>query len=84
MKTFGLISFGAALLLAAAVTVSHAQDNSSTTPDQKGNTGWTGGAHDQPSQSGDSQSKSGDTTGRRPPTRRLRRHAMPTRPRPSR
>jgi hypothetical protein len=63
MKTLGIIPFGAALLLASAMTVSLAQSNSGTAPEQKGNTGWTGGSSDQPSQSGGSQNKASGTTG---------------------
>jgi hypothetical protein len=51
MKTFGLVS--AAALLLASVTISYGQGNSGTAPEQKGNTGWTGGAADQPTQSTD-------------------------------
>jgi hypothetical protein len=56
MKAVGIISV-AALLLASA-TVSYGQSNSGTAPENKGNTGWTGGSQDQPS-----QSKPGETTG---------------------
>ena len=50
MKTVGLLS--AAAMLLASVTLSCAQSNSGTAPENKGNTGWTGGSQDQPSQSG--------------------------------
>jgi hypothetical protein len=51
MKTVAL--FSAAAVLLASVTVSYAQATSGTAPENKGNTGWTGGAADQPSQSTD-------------------------------
>jgi hypothetical protein len=57
-KTLGMISFGAAVLLASAVASSYAQTNSGTAPEHKGNTGWTGGTSDQPS-----QAKASETTG---------------------
>jgi len=66
MKTLGFISWGAALLLASAITVSYAQSGSGTAPEHKGNTGWTGGSRDQPSQNGPdagSQSTAIGTTG---------------------
>jgi len=50
MKTVGLLS--AAALLLASATLSYAQSASSTEPQDKGKTGWTGGSQDQPSQSG--------------------------------
>lgn len=56
MKTVGLLSAAAVLL--ASVTVTFAQGNSGTAPEHKGNTGWTGGSQDQPS-----QKKSSETTG---------------------
>ena len=59
MKTVGIISV-AALLLASA-NLSHAQGNSGTAPEHKGNTGWTGGSQDQPS-----QKKASETTGQSP------------------
>ncbi len=58
MKTVGLLSAAAALL--AFATVSHAQGSSGTAPEHKGNTGWTGGSQDQPS-----QKKPGETTGQK-------------------
>jgi hypothetical protein len=58
MKTVGLLS--AAALLLASITVSYAQAASGTAPENKGNTGWTGGAADQPS-----QNKPGETTGQK-------------------
>lgn len=69
MKTLGIMSSAAALLLASAITVSYAQSDSGTAPEHKGNTGWTGGSRDQPSQndqngqSGGSQNKASETTG---------------------
>ena len=59
MKAVGIISV-AALLLASS-TISHAQGNSGTAPEHKGNTGWTGGSQDQPS-----QSRAAETTGQSP------------------
>lgn len=59
MKTVGLLSAAAALL--AFATVSYAQGNSGTAPEHKGNTGWTGGSQDQPS-----QNKPSETTGQSP------------------
>ena len=54
MKTLGLTTLAAALL-ASSLTMSYAQ-SSDTTPEQKGSTGWTGGAKDQPSQPGGNKS----------------------------
>ena len=45
-KMLGKILFGAAVLLATAVTAANAQSDQ-----EKGSTGWSGGAKDQPSQS---------------------------------
>jgi len=59
MKTVGIIS--AAALLLASITIASAQGTSGTAPEHKGNTGWTGGAQDQPS-----QSKPSETTGQSP------------------
>lgn len=65
MKTVGILS--AAALLLASATLSYAQGTSGTAPEDKGKTGWTGGAQDQPSQSGntkgDTQGKPAETTG---------------------
>src|SRR5476651_1779413 len=66
MKHVGRI----AVILAAsiaAITLASAQ-GSGTEPQDKGNTGWTGGSRDQPSQ-GDQggQSKASETTGRNTP-----------------
>jgi hypothetical protein len=71
MKTLGLTPLAAALLLVSSLTVSYAQGN--TTPDQKGATGWSGGARDQPSQLGgdkaaapaDAAAKPAETTGQK-------------------
>jgi hypothetical protein len=62
-KTLGKVLFGAAVLLATAVTTSYAQ-SSGTEPQDKGNTGWTGGQRDQPSQNGRTGSAS-ETTGQK-------------------
>jgi hypothetical protein len=59
MKTVGILT--AAALLLASATVSYAQTASGTAPEHKGNTGWTGGAQDQPS-----QAKPGETSGAAP------------------
>ena len=66
-KMLGRILFGAAVMLATAVTAANAQSSGSE-PQDKGNTGWTGGARDQPSQ-GDQggPSKASETTGRNTP-----------------
>jgi hypothetical protein len=56
-KTLGKLLFGAAVLLATAVAAS-AQSDPGTAPEHKGNTGWTGGSADQPS-----QTKASETTG---------------------
>jgi hypothetical protein len=71
MKTLGLTPLAAALLLVSSLTVSYAQ-GSDVAPDQKGATGWSGGARDQPSQPGgdkaaapaDAAAKPAETTGR--------------------
>jgi hypothetical protein len=42
-KALGKVLFGAAVLLASAVTASYAQNDSGTTPEHKGRTGWNGG-----------------------------------------
>lgn len=69
MKTLGFTPLAAALLLASSLTVSYAQGSGNTTPDQKGSTGWTGGARDQPSQPGGDKAaepaKTGATTGQK-------------------
>jgi hypothetical protein len=62
MKTVGIIS--AAALFFASVSMASAQGASGTAPENKGNTGWTGGAQDQPAQSKDS-TKPGETTGQK-------------------
>jgi hypothetical protein len=59
MKAVGIIS--AAALLLASSTLSYAQGDSGTAPENKGNTGWTGGSQDQPS-----QNKPAETTGQSP------------------
>ena len=58
MKRLGMMSLALALL---ASTACYAQEMS---PADKGNTGWTGGSRDQPSQSG--QGPGSETTGRAP------------------
>lgn len=63
MKTVGIL-FAAALLF-GTVAVSAAQGTSGTAPEHKGNTGWTGGAQDQPTQSGNSQAKPAETSGQK-------------------
>lgn len=64
MKVCSTLSWAAVVLLACGVA-SHAQgDGSNTTPERKGNTGWTGGAQDQPSQSGELSKASGNNAQR--------------------
>jgi len=60
MRTPSTLTWASALLLMCGVAA-HAQTESST-PERKGNTGWTGGAQDQPSQTGET----GKTTGQNP------------------
>ena len=62
MKTLGLTPLAAALLLVSSLTVSYAQ-GSDVAPDQKGATGWSGGARDQPSQPGGD--KAAETSGQK-------------------
>jgi hypothetical protein len=70
MKTLGLTPLAAGLLLVSSLTASYAQ-GSDVGPDQKGATGWSGGARDQPSQPGgdktaapaDTAAKPAETTG---------------------
>jgi hypothetical protein len=70
MRRRSILSWASVLLLTCGVA-SHARgEDSNTTPDRKGNTGWTGGAQDQPSQTGESGKTTGrnaqDTTARSP------------------
>lgn len=59
MKPRSILSWASILLLTCGMA-SYAQgDDSNTTPENKGNTGWTGGARDQPSQSGESSKTTG-------------------------
>jgi hypothetical protein len=62
MKILGLTPLAAALLLVSSLTVSYAQ-GSDAGPDQKGATGWSGGARDQPSQPGGD--KAAETSGQK-------------------
>ena len=48
-KMLGKFLFGAAVMLATAVTAANAQNTPSD--QEKGSTGWSGGSKDQPSQS---------------------------------
>jgi hypothetical protein len=61
MKSRGILSWASVLLLTCGMaSYAYAQgDASNTTPEHKGNTGWTGGARDQPSQSGESSTTIG-------------------------
>ncbi len=60
MKRRDILSWAGALLMISGIaSYASAQGNSSTMPEDKGNTAWTGGARDQPS-----QSQSSGTTGK--------------------
>jgi hypothetical protein len=62
MMRIGLIPLILAATLASTVLAS--AQGSGTAPEDKGNTGWTGGSRDQPSQSGQSSDvKPSETTG---------------------
>jgi hypothetical protein len=60
-KMIGKMLFGLAVMLATVVAAS--AQSSGTEPQDKGNTGWTGGQRDQPSQEG--QNKGSETTGQK-------------------
>jgi hypothetical protein len=64
MRYLGLMPF-VAIAIVASVTLAPAQ-SSGTEPQDKGNTGWTGGSRDQPSQSGQ-DGKASATTGQNTP-----------------
>lgn len=62
MRARKILSCAGALLLACGIA-SHAQGaESDTAPEHKGNTGWTGGAQDHPSKTGESSGTTGQNT----------------------
>lgn len=62
MKTRIILSFASMLLLASGLTAYGQGNDSGTAPEQKGNTGWTGGAQDHPSQTGETGSTTGQNS----------------------
>jgi len=53
MSARSILSLAAAVLLLGGAPSVAQNDSSATAPEHKGNTGWTGGAQDHPSQTGE-------------------------------